>query len=236
MKKIKWVLFAGGFILLLVLFRFQFTNDDSWNTWNLPLAGKVIYLDPGHGGADGGAVGSSLMEKNVALDISLRVRDYLQQQGALVLMTRESDIDLASIGTKGLARRKTEDLRNRVEVINSSSADLFLSIHLNAIPSGRWRGAQTFYYGKFEENKRIALYIQDELRKSLENTDRGAKQLPGIYLLKYASKPGALVEVGFLSNPDEEKLLGGKKYLDSMAASIYKGILRYYTDKKDPPE
>ncbi|MCD7036615.1 N-acetylmuramoyl-L-alanine amidase CwlD [Metabacillus sp. GX 13764] len=236
MKRLKWLGFAAGFILLLVLFRFQFTNDDSWNTWNLPLAGKIIYLDPGHGGPDGGAVGSTLMEKNVALDISLRVRDYLQQQGALVLMTRESDIDLASIGTKGLSRRKSEDLRNRVETINTSSADLYLSIHLNAIPSAQWRGAQTFFYGKYEENKRVARYIQDELRKSLENTDRAAKQLNGIYLLKHANKPGALVEVGFLSNPQEEKLLEGKKYLDSMAASIYKGVLRYYTDKKDPPE
>ncbi|MTH55090.1 N-acetylmuramoyl-L-alanine amidase CwlD [Bacillus mangrovi] len=219
-----------------MLFQFQFAKDDSWRSWSLPLSGKVIYLDPGHGGPDGGAVGRKLLEKDVALELSKRVRDYLQEQGALVLMTRESDIDLSAPGTKGYSRKKAEDLHNRVNLINQSTADMYISLHLNALPQRQWRGAQTFYDGKFEENGRMAKFIQDELRRNLENTDRHAKPIHGVYLVKYASKPGALVEVGFLSNGEEEKLFTDQKYLDKVAGAVYKGILRFYTDKKEPPE
>lgn len=129
-----------------------------------------------------------------------------------MLLTREKDEDLASDDTHGYSRRKSEDIRKRVRLIDESDADLFLSIHLNAIPSPKWRGAQTFYDGKYQENEAIAKFIQDELRKNLRNTDRKAKPISGVYLLKHAKKPGALVEVGFLSNPSEEELLASEEY------------------------
>jgi N-acetylmuramoyl-L-alanine amidase len=235
-KKIKWAAFIAGFIVLLILFQWQFTNNKSWDSWNLPLTGKVIYLDPGHGGPDGGAVGGSTLEKDVSLSITLLVRDYLQEQGALVLVTREKDVDLADESIKGYSRRKADDLRKRVKMINESEADLFLSIHLNAIPSARWRGAQTFYNGKFIENENAARFIQDELRRNLENTERKAKPIDGVYLLENADKPGALVEVGFLSNPQEESLLSTEVYQEKIAASIYNGILRYFSNETNPPE
>jgi N-acetylmuramoyl-L-alanine amidase len=235
-KKVKWFGFIAGFIVLIILFQWQFTNDKSWESWNLPLTGKVIYLDPGHGGPDGGAVGGSTLEKDISLSITLLVRDYLQEQGALVLLTREEDVDLADEDTSGYSRRKAEDLKKRVKLINDSEADLFLSIHLNAIPSARWSGAQTFYYGRFIENEHVAKYIQDELRRNLENTERVAKPIGGVYLLKNTEKPGALVEVGFLSNPQEEKLLSTEQYQAKVAASIYNGILRYFSNEKNPPE
>lgn len=203
---------------------------------SLPLSGKIIYLDPGHGGPDGGADGGKLLEKDVTLEVAFRVRDYLQEQGALVIMTRESDTDLAPEGTKGYSRRKAEDLRQRVKLINHSEAELYISIHLNAIPSQKWSGAQSFYYGKYAENEKVAKYIQDELRRNLENTTRKAKRIHGIYLMQNVTKPGALIEVGFLSNPNEATLLGKPKYQDKVASSIYKGILRYFTEKGDPPE
>lgn len=190
-KKIKWLGFLLGFVVLLCLFQYQFHNDDSWRSWNLPLSGKIIYIDPGHGGADGGASSSELLEKDVALEVSLRIRDYLQEQGALVLLTREDDHDLAPEETKGLSRRKAEDLRKRVDMINDSEADLYLSIHLNAIPSARWSGAQSFFYGQYEENERAAKFIQDELRHNLENTTRKAKRIHGIYLMQNVKKPGS---------------------------------------------
>lgn len=235
-KKIKWVAFISGFIMLLILFQWQFTNNNSWDSWNLPLTGKVIYIDPGHGGPDGGAVGSNTLEKDISLSISLIIRDYLQEQGALVLLTRDEDVDLADENTKGYSRRKGEDLKKRVNIINESEADLYLSIHLNAIPSSRWSGAQTFYNGRYIENEHIAKYIQDELRKNLENTNRVAKPIDGVYLLKNVKKPGALVEVGFLSNPEEEKLLSKKVYQEKVAASIYNGVLRYFSNEENPPD
>jgi N-acetylmuramoyl-L-alanine amidase len=235
-KKFKWLGFTVGFIVLLILFQWQFTNDKSWESWNLPLTGKVIYLDPGHGGPDGGAVGNNTLEKDISLSITLLLRDYLQEQGALVLLTREEDVDLADEDTSGYSRRKAEDLKKRAKLINESEADLFLSIHLNAIPSARWSGAQTFYNGRFIENEEVAKYIQDELRRNLENTERVAKPIDGVYLLKNSEKPGALVEVGFLSNPQEEKLLNSEQYQEKVAASIYNGILRYFSNEKNPPE
>jgi N-acetylmuramoyl-L-alanine amidase len=235
-RKLKWMSFFIGFIILIFIIQYPFTHQDSWKPWNLPLSGRIIYLDPGHGGADGGAVGKTLLEKEVALSISLMLRDYLQEQGALVLLTREEDEDLASKDAQGYRQRKSEDIRKRVKLINESDADLYLSIHLNAIPTSRWRGAQTFYDGKFEENEIIAKFIQDELRKSLENTKRKAKVISGIYLLKHVEKPGALVEVGFLSNPSEEELLATEEYQEKLAISIYRGVLRYFSNEKNPPE
>lgn len=223
-------------IIVIVLFQYIFVHKTSTKSWNLPLSGRIIVLDPGHGGPDGGAVGGDVLEKEIALKVAAKLRDYLQQQGALVLMTREMDSDLADKDTRGYSRRKVEDLRRRVALINESEADLFISIHLNAIPSPRWRGAQTFYYGSLIENERIAKFIQAELRSNLENTNRVAKMIDTVYLLKYVKKPGALVEVGFLSNPQERELLASDHYQTKLAASIYKGILRYFSNEKNPPE
>ncbi|ANB59643.1 N-acetylmuramoyl-L-alanine amidase CwlD [Anoxybacteroides amylolyticum] len=223
-------------VLLIVFFQYMIGSTSSMKSWNLPLSGRIIILDPGHGGPDGGAVGEDVLEKEVALRVAVKLRDYLQQQGALVLLTREDDYDLAKKDTKGYSRRKVEDLKKRVQLINQSEADLFISIHLNAIPSPRWRGAQTFYYGSLIENERLAKFIQAELRRNLENTDRSAKVINTVYLLKYAKKPGALVEVGFLSNEEERELLASDHYQTKLAAAIYKGVLRYFSDETSLPE
>ncbi|KAA0544061.1 N-acetylmuramoyl-L-alanine amidase CwlD [Bacillus sp. BGMRC 2118] len=233
--KVKFIGIGVGIFALILIIQYQFVSNDSWKSWNLPLSGEVIVIDPGHGGPDGGAAyGDDVFERDIALNISLKLKDYLQEQGAIVLMTRENSDDLASQDTKGIRNRKIEDLRNRVKFINESNASAFLTLHLNAIPSERWSGAQTFYYGSLEENKRLATFIQTEVTRNLENTSRIAKPISGIYLLKKAQVPGALVEVGFLSNPTERKLLQKESYQEQMAASIYKGILRYYSNEPDP--
>ena len=152
----------------------------------------------------------------------------MQEQGALVIMTREEDIDLADEDTKGYSRRKVEDLKKRLKMINEPEIDFFVSIHLNSIPSPRWSGAQTFYAPYYRENERAARFIQDELKINLENTKREAKSINRVYILENAKKPGVLVEVGFLSNPSERENLKKNRYQDKLAASIYYGILRYY--------
>ncbi|MBM7663325.1 N-acetylmuramoyl-L-alanine amidase [Bacillus mesophilus] len=235
-KKAQIIGVGIGILAFILIIQNQLTSNDSWNTWNLPLSGEVIVLDPGHGGIDGGAsYGDEVFERDIALDIVLKVKDYLQEQGALVLMTREDHNDIADPDTKGVRNRKVEDLKNRVKFINGSDASSFITIHLNAIPAERWRGAQTFYYGSLEENKRLATFVQAEIKRNLENTNRSAKAISGIYLLKKAQIPGALVEVGFLSNPHERNLLTTEEYQEKMAASIYKGILRYYSNELDLP-
>ena len=229
-------LFAVALVIgiLIIVIEHQFTTKDSTG-WHLPLSGQVIVLDAGHGGIDGGAssqVGD--LEKDISLQITLLLRDYLQESGALVLMTRESDHDLAPDSTKRVRSRKVEDLRKRVSLINESSSDLFISIHLNAIPSPQWHGAQTFYNRAVEGNEVLAKQIQGEITRNLENTTREAKPINSVYLLQQATIQGALVEVGFLSNPSEAQLLKSKDYQMKIAAAIYEGILRFAAEDPLP--
>jgi N-acetylmuramoyl-L-alanine amidase len=231
-QKLKLAGIIAALGILLFVIQYKIMDKDTWDSWNLPLSGKIIYIDPGHGGPDGGAGDKDALEKDIALNVSLMIRDYLQEQGALVLMTREEDKDLADEDTKGYSRRKVEDLHKRLNLINESEADMFLSIHLNSIPSPKWSGAQTFYNPKFEENKALAKAIQGEITRNLENTSREAKGLQSVYILKHSKKAGALVEIGFLSNPEERKRLLEEEYQEKVAASIYQGVLNYLTEKE----
>src|SRR3954466_9636951 len=114
-----------GVAFLFLLMTYKMNQDASFQAWNLPLAGKVIIIDPGHGGIDGGAAFKGVIEKNVTLPISEKLRDYLQEQGALVLMTREEDVDLADEKAGTVRERKRADLINRTKFINESEADMF---------------------------------------------------------------------------------------------------------------
>lgn len=233
-SSLKLVLSTLLVALVVFIYAYELPATKTWSDWNLPLSGKTIALDAGHGGPDGGAESKEgVVEKDINLAITLHLRDYLQQAGALVIMTRETDTDLAEPGTKGYSKRKTQDLHSRAELIDENHADLFLSVHLNSIPSQKWRGAQTFYYPNNPSNPNLAALIQLELKKNLENTDRVAKAADKtVYLLKTLKIPSALVEVGFLSNPEEARLLASEKYQKMVAASVYQGILRFYAGEK----
>lgn len=229
-KAFFWLL---GVALLIVLIQYPVMKDKLiWKTIPTPLAGKTIVIDPGHGGRDGGAKGQdNTEEKVIALDVSKRLRDYLEQAGAVVYLTREEDKDLA--GEKFIGRRKAADIRNRLAFIHEKDADFFVSIHLNSLPSSRWSGAQTFYYDRFPENKHLATMIQAEIIRNLQNTTRKPLEKRDMYLLKHAEIPGALVEIGFLSNDAELQLLKDKQYQEKMAVSIYQGMIRYIMEEKE---
>lgn len=222
-------------LLILIVFTNQLPADKTWTYWTLPLSGKEIVIDPGHGGADGGAKSATgLWEKDVTLQISLYLRDYLQEAGATVHMTRETDTDLAEPGTKGFSRRKTEDLKVRAGLVRELDPDIFVSIHLNAIPSPRWYGPQTFFTDNHQDNVAIAWFIQDELRTNVADTHRQSKRIRNIYILDRSEVPTSLVEVGFLSNEAEAARLGDTKYQQQLAAAIYRGLLRYVSGEKAP--
>ncbi|MED5019984.1 N-acetylmuramoyl-L-alanine amidase CwlD [Paenibacillus chibensis] len=241
-KQVLWIRLSSikkllmGMCLLIVFIAVASFNIPAVKTtghWSLPLSGKVIALDAGHGGPDGGAVSKQgVIEKDVNLAITLYLRDYLQQAGAVVYLTREGDYDLANEDTKGYSKRKTEDLKQRAKLIQDTKADLFLSIHLNSYPSSRWSGAQTFYYPNHSDNAVLATLVQDEIKRNLENTDRVAKTVNTVYLLQALKMPSALVEVGFLSHPEESQLLRDESYQQKVAAAVYKGMLRYLSGEK----
>ncbi|MGA8943661.1 MAG: N-acetylmuramoyl-L-alanine amidase CwlD [Thermoactinomyces sp.] len=233
-SRLGWLGF--GMILTMGLALLLLPHDQFVQTRGMPLNGKVIVLDPGHGGPDGGAVSrTGTQEKNITLRIAFYLQDYLQEAGALVYLTREKDQDLASPGTEKIRSRKAEDLMRRIHFVKEKKADALISIHLNAIPSPLWSGAQTFYYPAKEENRRLAAFIQSELVRNLENTKRFAKQKGDVYILKESPVPTALVEVGFLSHPEEAELLTQTRYQKKIAASIFLGVIQYFTGKEAPP-
>ncbi|WP_028559509.1 N-acetylmuramoyl-L-alanine amidase CwlD [Paenibacillus pinihumi] len=223
-------------VLTIVLLTQEIPSSRTWTYWTLPLSGKVVAIDAGHGGVDGGAVSKQgLVEKDLNLAIALYLRDFLQEAGALVYLTREGDYDLAEEGTRAYKKRKTEDLVKRVELIKEREADVVISIHMNSIPQSRWRGAQTFYYPNHPDNFSLATLIQEEIKRNLENTSRAANTAKTVYLLKSIEKtPTALVEVGFLSNPEEARQLGDAAYQRKVAASVYQGVLRFASGERLP--
>ena len=175
---------------------------------NLDLIGKVIYIDPGHGGIDPGATYKDIYEKDINLSIALKLKKELENNGAIVYLTRYDDIDL-SISTNN---HKKSDLNNRVRAINNSNADLFISIHLNSYGTS-WHGVQIFYDDNNSTNEVLAS-IMDKNIKNL-NGNRTYKKKNNLYLLKNIKIPGILVEVGFLSNENERYLLTNSKYQDN---------------------
>jgi N-acetylmuramoyl-L-alanine amidase len=232
-KVVGWIL---AFFLLLVIFTYESPDHSLWSAWSLPLAGTVIAIDPGHGGKDGGAVSvnGKVIEKDVTLAISLYLRDFLQQSGAYVIMTREDDNDLSSPEAEKLRKRKSEDIRNRVKLINAQAPDFLVSIHVNSFPSPKWSGAQTFYYPAYKESAEISYVIQNEMKRVLENTDRVPKKTDDVFIIREVECPAVLVEVGFVSNEEEARRLGSTDYQKAIANAIYQGILRHYAGEKVP--
>ena len=111
---------------------------------------------------------------------------------------------------------------------------MLVSIHLNAIPSKKWTGAQTFYAPRIKESGQLATLVQDEIKRVLKNTDRSAKKTDDIYILRMLERPAILVEVGFLSNDEEAKMMSKTEYQKQMANAIYQGILRYSSGERVP--
>ena len=207
--------------------------NQAWNSWSLPMSGLVIVVDPGHGGIDGGAVSKDgkILEKDINLAIALLLRDYLQEAGAFVIMTRETDRDLADV-PPGQGRQR-QDLLRRAKIVNESGADVLISIHMNSVPSSRWRGAQVFYHPSMnDENRRLAALLQKELMESLNNTNRSITPRENVLLLRSVGIPSALVEVGFLSNAEEARLLATEEYQKKVAETLYRGLLRFVSGER----
>ena len=140
-------------------------------------------------------------------------------------MTRYGDYDLSANYAE---LRKRSDLSRRANIINRSNADIYLSIHLNSDVSTTWKGAQVFYNTINEKNEQIAKIMQEQLGKDL-NSKRKYKKLNDHYLYNRVKIPGVLIEVGFISNPNERYLLRQKDYQKKVAFSIKDGLVSYFT-------
>ena len=183
--------------------------------------GKVVVIDAGHGGIDGGSVGVStgVKESDINLAIARSLKHFLTSKGYDVVMTRSSTDGLYGMATKN---RKLKDMEERKRIINEARPDLVVSIHQNSYPRGTEKGPQVFYAPKSEEGKRISDIMQATLNASLE-FDRMSK--PGDYFILQCSEyPSILVECGFLSTAEEEKRLISATYQEKVAYSIFTGI------------
>jgi len=216
--KYKVYILIFSFILLITI-NFVRASEN-----NFSLLGKVIYIDPGHGGLDPGAIYKNIKEKDINLKISKILEKKLSKLGAIVYMTRYGDYDLSVNNT---INKKRSDLSRRGNIINKSECDLFLSIHLNSVESGLWKGAQTFYSDKNKKNKVLAEILQKEFQLNLNST-REYKKTNDLYLQKRINQVGTLIEVGFLSNANERYLLQQSNYQNKVANTIVNGIIKYF--------
>lgn len=200
--------------------------DAKQNNSELRLLGKVIYIDAGHGGLDPGTIYKNIYEKDINLSISKKLQEVLENEGAIVYQTRYGDYDLANINAYG---RKKSDLNNRAKIINESKADIYISIHLNSISSSTWSGAQVFYDDVNKNNYNLAVIMQKQLKKDLK-TSREIKEISTMLMNRKIKIPGILIEVGFLSNPNDRYLLRQSEYQYNVSDSIKEGIIKYFKD------
>lgn len=189
----------------------------------------TIIIDAGHGGEDSGAVSTdNILEKNLNLEISLKLRDLFVYSGFEVLLTRETDIMLQS-NNKNLSRKQS-DLQNRVDIFNSSVDNVVISIHQNKFEQEQYSGTQVFFSQNNADSEYLASSIQTCVKSLIQkDNDREIKKAGSdIYILDNCNVPAVLVECGFLSNQEEKLRLSDDRYQSELTYCIYLGFLEYY--------
>jgi N-acetylmuramoyl-L-alanine amidase len=183
------------------------------------LRGKVIVIDPGHGGSNPGAVANGTRETDNNLAVSLKLRDKLTKAGAKVVMTRETDRTVAPEGSS-----LGQELSARVDIAEANNADIFVSVHSNSNPNPEIYGAMTFFpSGK---SSKLALEVQDNIIRETGAVDKGTSSAT-FYVLRNTTMPSILVEMGFVSNTSEARKLQEDSYRNKIAQGIFNGVVKY---------
>ncbi|MBE1553085.1 N-acetylmuramoyl-L-alanine amidase [Sporosarcina limicola] len=230
----RWVVVCILFVCSLGVFLYGVKAAERNFFMPEVLGGVKIVIDPGHGGLDGGASFGDVVERDITLSISHKLAKRLEKKGATVVMTRMKDGDaLAEHAPEEkfltTRERKLADLKLRESIAVNESPEMFISVHVNAIPEQRWRGSQVFYHPEgHPDGEILAKAIQESFRGSLKNTEREAMAIKGVYLLKKVPMPAVLVETGFISNAEERALLTDPSYQDKLADAILEGIIDFH--------
>ena len=219
----------------LYAFSFKIPNDSNninqtIQTVSLPVSGRTIIVDAGHGTPDEGASSNNgVTEAEINLQIALKLQNLLEQSGCIVILTRSDENEIYNVESNTIREKKISDMKNRVKIGNESSSDIFVSIHLNKIEQSKYSGWQTFYKPGNDDSKKLATTIQNNLNDAIQKENkRTPVALSTVYLMKNVEIPITIVECGFLSNPDEEKLLQTEEYQEKLAWGIYNGINEYF--------
>ena len=221
-------------VVIIGIFTFEYqlakTEREAMKVTATPASSKIVVIDAGHGTPDEGAESKEgTTEAQINLKIALKVQNLLEQSGCTVILTRSDDNGIYDLDKNTLREKKVSDIKNRVKIGNESSADIFVSIHLNKIPESQYYGWQCFYKNNDDKSKQLANNLQSSLSESIDKiNDRVPLPIKNIYIIEHVEIPISIVECGFLSNPEEEQQLQTEKYQEEIAWGIYNGIISYF--------
>lgn len=227
-KKLELIM---GILMICIVYACSIqTKKGSVSAYNQTRDKIVVMVDAGHGGNDPGKVSlNNDLEKDINLDIALKLEEILKSQNIEVVMTRTDDKGLYD---EGASNKKNSDMKRRVELSKEKKANLVVSIHANSYIDESVCGAQVFYYKDSEGGKILAESIQKHISKvSAMNSRRSAKSNNDYYILRNVSVPAVIVECGFLSNVAEAAMLKNDEYQRKVAWSIHLGIMEYLNEK-----
>lgn len=236
-NRIKKVFYLLAYMILgTIIINLKYISSEAYDRKiKVSNEKKIILIDPGHGGIDGGAVSKKgTIEKDINLKISLKLKKELEARGFDVVLTREEDKGLYS-DTGKIRDKKNEDLNNRCKVKNETKCHAFISVHLNMFEQSQYYGAQV-WYSKEGESGQFAHIIQQNLIKDINNNNkRREKCAKGAYkiLRCHDDIPSVLVECGFLSNPTEEEKLKEDSYQQEIAKSLARSVEEFFNIKEE---
>ena len=229
--KRNWLVFYGLTICVVLMTVYFGSRTVTVIAENLPIEREnCIIIDAGHGGVDGGATScTGILESTYNLEISLRLRDLFHLLGYDTKMIRTTDV---SVYTKGetISQKKVSDLKERVRIVNETNNGLLLSIHQNNFSNSQYSGAQIFY-ADTEGSQQLAEQLQSAFRGTLNpGSKRQCKKSDGIYLMEHISRPGILIECGFLSNAQEEANLRSPMYQKKLCCVVVATVSQYLSN------
>ena len=216
----KICLFLIGIFIISFTFNLVLNFKHKVSPVNSNLNKKIV-VDPGHGGIDSGANHGQVLEKEINLDIAQKVVEQLAKNNIKAVLTRNSD-ELYN-------NDRQQDLKHRVEVANNSNANLLISIHVNSFPSSKSFGGETYYSKNSKEGKKLASAIQEQLINIQPKNYRTIKTAP-YYVLQNTKIPAVLIEVGFISNPQDRKRITNSNEQEKIAKAITTGIINYFNN------
>ena len=192
----------------------------------------TVVIDAGHGGYDPGKIGiTGRLEKDINLEIALKLKKHLEDNNIKVVMTRIEDVSMCGDEGNEVSSKKSADMRKRVEIVNTANANLCVSIHQNSYESKDVKGAQVFYYSKSEDGKKFAELLQGIIKSDVDGKNkRMAKENSSYYMLRKVECPAVIVECGFLSNWEEATELADEFYQDKIEAAINKAVIEYLSN------
>lgn len=220
-----------GIVVFLLVFISTCSKEIIVQTTGNTKTYKIV-VDAGHGAPDGGAVSSDGVEEaGLNLEIAEKLRDALEDEGFLVIMTREDENNIADTDKqKSIREMKSSDLNNRVNIANNSGADIMISIHMNKFEGGSSWGWQTFYSKNSDEGKRLATLVQSSIQKNIDRVNkRVALSIEGIKIVDKTNIPVIIVECGFLSNAEDLRLLQTEEYQNKIVIGIINGVKEFYS-------